>query len=297
MSLKQLVMMSILAVAPALVFAEPVIRDEGVAISEREFKSIVDTWTSAMRSSAGNDKGERLELINQVLMGKKIAHEADQLDEEDEGYWELQLALQSVKQKFMFRRHMDNLEMPDIAQLARERYDTRKDEYAKVPETRTSSHILLHCPSGTCDRKPLREKAAQLVAELRDGADFEDMVEEHSGDPGSKARGGKYDRWMRFGDPEVTPPYTEALFAIEEVGGYSEPVDSQFGVHIIRLDGIREGGYRPFKEVREKIASEIYNEYRNLAAKAYRSKYMISDDAFIDGEAMETIFAPYKSQD
>lgn len=279
----------------AALLADPVIKDGDVAISDAELAGIMQTWTSAMRSSAANDTGERLELLNQIVMSKKIAQQADRLTQESEGYWELKLALESVKQQFMYKRHMRQLELPDIAALTRERYDTGKDKYAKVPETRTSSHILLLCPTGTCEREPLRLQAAELVAQLRDGADFEAMVEEYSGDPGSREKGGKFDRWMRFGDPEVTPPYSEALFNIDEVGAYSEPTDSQFGVHIIRLDGIRDGGYLPFEDVRDKIASDIYNEYRTLAAKEYRASYMLSDDVFIDGEALEQLLAPYKA--
>lgn len=279
----------------AALLADPVIKDGDVAISDAELAGIMQTWTSAMRSSAANDTGERLELLNQIVMSKKIAQQADRLTQESEGYWELKLALESVKQQFMYKRHMRQLELPDIAALTRERYDTGKDKYAKVPETRTSSHILLRCPTGACEREPLRLQAAELVAQLRDGADFEAMVEEYSGDPGSREKGGKFDRWMRFGDPEVTPPYSEALFNIDEVGAYSEPADSQFGVHIIRLDGIRDGGYLPFEDVRDKIASDIYNEYRTLAAKEYRASYMLSDDVFIDGEALEQLLAPYKA--
>lgn len=283
----------VLSFLPQLALADVIMRDEGVALTKSELEGIVATWSPEMQRSAANDKGDRLELLNQVLMGKKIVREADKLTQDDDGYWELQQALASVKQRFMFKRHMDSLEMPDIKKLARERYDTRRDEYAKIPERRKSSHILLHCPSGTCERKPLREKAAGIVEELRNGADFEEMVALHSGDPGSKDKSGEFDRWIRFGEPEVTPPYSEALFEIEEVGAYSEPTDTQFGVHIIRLDAVREGGYRPFEEVREKIASDIYGEYRKLAIKEYRQSFIISDEAFIDGDAMERLFAPY----
>lgn len=297
MLFRKLILVFALSVFSVFTTADTVVKDGEVSISEIELREVMKTWTPSMLSSAANDSGDRLELLNQLLTGKKIAREADKLTPTNDGYWELKLALESVKQQFMFRRHMASLEVPDIATLARERYDTRKDKYAKVPETRSSSHILLHCPTGTCDRKPLREKAAELVAQLRDGADFETMAEQYSGDPGSKSKGGRYDRWMRFGDPEVTPPYSEALFKIKEIGDYSDPTDSQFGVHIIRLDGIRKESYRAFDEVREKIATDIYNEYRKLSAKEYQSSFMISDDAFIDGKAIERLLAPYRDSE
>ena len=101
------------------------------------------------------------------------------------------------------------------------------------------------------------------------------------------------DRWIRFGDPGITPPYSEALFDIDEIGGYSEVTDSQFGLHIIRLDGIRESSYKSFEEVRNDIMRDLVSEQRKLAAKAVNERYFLSDEAFIDGDAMDELFEPY----
>lgn len=296
MKLWSLTVLFILSASTYSVFADPgdtVVSDGTVQISREEFEAALNSTPEKLRALSAKDLGDRFELINAMIQSRKLAAQADQLSPDSDDYWELQFQLLGVKRQFVFDRELGNFKVPNVQQLAREYYETQKVKYATKPELRKSSHILLASPPGR-PREALRERAQELLEELRSGADFSEMVERYSEDPGSKARGGALKSWMRFGDPDFTPPYSEALFAIEEVGGYSEVTDSPFGVHIIRLDGIQEGGFYEFEEVRDKIFKDIVAEYRDLATKEILARYGISDEAFIDGKAMEELFAPYK---
>jgi len=273
--------------------AEVVVSDDGVSMTREEFEAVLASSSEKIKSRAANDLGDRFELITQLMASRKLAAAADQLDENDPGYWELQFKLLGVKEQFMFKRLVAEYEAPDFDALARERYKTEKEKYARYPEVRASSHILFRSPPGR-DRTELRKKAQQVLEELRAGADFEAYVAEYSEDPGSSKRGGSLDRWIRLGDPKITPPYSGALFEIEEIGGYSEVTDSQFGLHIIRLDGIQESGLADYETVKPKIVNDLRAEYRTLAAKEVRARFNLTDDAFIDGDAMEELMAPYK---
>lgn len=273
--------------------SQVVASDGGIQITYAEFEEALAQTGDKLRALIAEDTDERLEFINGMLSVRKLAAEADDIGPDDAGYWDLQFKLLAAKEKFMFTRRMAEVELPDPEALAREYYRTRKDEYARKPETRASSHILFASVPGL-PRGELREKAQRILEELRDGADFEEYVENYSEDKGTAKRGGSLDRWIRLGDPSITPPYSGALFEIEDVGGYSDVTDSQFGLHIIRLDGIREEGYYEYQEVRSKILQDIANEFRRLAAKEVRNRYRITGDVYIDGPAMEELFAPYK---
>jgi parvulin-like peptidyl-prolyl isomerase len=220
-----------------------------------------------------------------------MAAKADKLSPDAQDYWKLQFQLQAVKKDFIFKREQSEVTMPNAKRLVEEYYKTKKDKYAKVPELRASSHILLASPPGQ-PRDGVRARAQKLLDELRAGADFKEYVATYSEDPGSKARGGALQSWMRRGDPNFTPPYSEALFDIESVGGYSEITDSPFGIHIIRLDGIKEASYKDFDEVKAEIFEDIVADYRSLVAKEVAARYNISDDAFVDGAAMDQLFSP-----
>ena len=274
---------------------ETVIADGGVTITRAEFEEILKTAAPRAVERATVDMDDRLELINALLASRRIAAEADKMTVEDDRYWELHFALIAAKRDIVLKQFMDDLEVPDLEPLAQEYYETQKDKYALVPEKRASSHILLASPPGR-DREGVRAEAARILEELEAGADWNDLVAEHSQDPGSKKRNGSLNRWVTFGEMGISPPYTEALFEIEEVGAYSRVTDTQFGVHIIRLDGMEEAYYRPYEEVRDTILADVERAFRQRAARVNRARYNITDDIYIDGEAMEELFAPYAGQ-
>lgn len=75
------------------------------------------------------------------------------------------------------------------------------------------------------------EEANQVLTRLRAGEDFAKLAQELSLDQGSAANGGDLD-W--FGRGKMVAPFEEAVFALEP-GQVSEPVETQFGFHIIQL--------------------------------------------------------------
>ncbi|MFT7288565.1 MAG: peptidyl-prolyl cis-trans isomerase C [Halieaceae bacterium] len=269
-----------------------VVSDGGVAITRAEFEAVLTASPGKIRRLAASDMGDRFELINTLISTRKLAAAADELPPTDPRYWDLQFQLQSIKAKFYFDRLLEEISVGNVEPLAREYYRTRKDEYALQNETRASSHILFRARPGE-DRVPVRESAQAVLEALRAGADFAAMVQEHSADKGTAARGGSLDRWVTLGDPTLTPPYTGALFEIESEGEYSAITESQFGVHIVRFDGVRPRHYLPFEEVSGKIMADIAMDVRRLVSKEIRSRYNVSEEAFIDGAAMEELFAPY----
>lgn len=98
------------------------------------------------------------------------------------------------------------------------------------------------------------ETANELKAELDGGADFAEVAEEHSTDPGSAANGGSLD-W--FGTGAMVPEFEDAAYSLE-VDEISEPVQSQHGFHIIQVTETREvEGQQPLEDQREALRSEI----------------------------------------
>lgn len=276
---------------------EGIVRDGAVAISRAELEQIISRWSAEMRQAAANDYGDRLELLNMALMNKKLAAMADEMTPEEHGeaYWKLHFQIQGRKRQAVIDHFLASIEVPDMSELAKERYDTEKDRFAKMPEQRLTSHILFMCPPGQCDRAELRPVADEVLEQLRAGADFEALVAEHSQDPGSKDQGGRYDTWFSLGQKGVEPRYTGGAFDIKEIGGYSGLVETQFGIHIIRLDDIREPYYKPYEEVRDTIVATLTSEFRKLAAQDFEASLAITDDAYIDGPVVDELFAPYKS--
>jgi peptidyl-prolyl cis-trans isomerase C len=280
------------------VVAQNIVEDQGVGISREELEFLVKLWTPDMQQAAANDKGDRIELINQTLASKKIAAQADAIDRssDPDAYWRYVMSVRNTKAQFVSKQYIAHLEVPDFTALAEERYKTQKKKYALVAEERFVSHILLLCGPPACVREERRPEAEDLLRQLQEGANFEELATEHSEDPGSKAKGGSFDKWFRLGEPGVEAHFTGGAYEIENVGDYSGVVETRFGFHIIRLDGLRDEHYKPYEEVKDAIAADLRREYIDLSAKDFNAGFRLTDEAVIDEAVLEDIFAPYKAQ-
>ena len=278
-------------------FAETVIEDEGVSMSMEELEVLVRHWTPDMQKAAANDPGDRIELLNMALSNKKLAEAGRKVTPEDnpERYWQNRIIVNNLERKLFVDIYMADLEIPDMSALALERYTSAPAKYALVAEARKSSHILIKCPGDGCDREGQEKLASQVLAELEAGAAFEALAEKYSDDPGSKSKGGRFDRWLQLNGENVDPHYLQGVFAIENIGDHSGLVQSQFGFHIIRLDEVKEQHYLPFEEVEPVIIEELTAEYKRLSAKELDARYRLTDKAYIDQAAMDKLFSPYKA--
>jgi parvulin-like peptidyl-prolyl isomerase len=153
---------------------------------------------------------------------------------------------------------------------ARELYLATRDRY-RVGDQVAASHILF----GSKGRS--REDALKLAqdarAKLVAGADFNTLAKQVSDDPSAKQNGGHIDYFDR---KQMDPAFSNAAFALKNVGDLSEPVLSSFGYHVIRLDGRRAGRIKSFDEVKDAILAEERGKF--IAAQRDETLAAIRDD-------------------
>jgi peptidyl-prolyl cis-trans isomerase D len=136
----------------------------------------------------------------------------------------------------------------------RARYERDKAIYV-TPENRRASHILITVDDATDDAQALA-LAKDVYARAKAGGDFAALAKQYSKDTASAAKGGDLD----WAGPEVyAKEFSDKLFSMKQ-GEISEPVKTQFGYHIIRLDGIRPESGRSFEQVRAELAATLRNE-------------------------------------
>jgi len=134
-------------------------------------------------------------------------------------------------------------------------YDNNRDRY-KVDERVKVRHILIKADQGASkeEKAKARMKAADLLKQIRGGANFADLAKKNSDDPGSAAKGGDYD-WIGRG--QTVKPFEDTAFA-QKAGEISEPVETQFGYHIIQTIAKEPSRVKPFEEVK----ADMLTEYR-----------------------------------
>jgi peptidyl-prolyl cis-trans isomerase D len=135
-------------------------------------------------------------------------------------------------------------------------YEERKRSLTKQ-EKRRASHILIQLASDADEEAvaAARAKADELKARLDAGERLESLAKTYSDDPGSKEQGGDLGY---FAKGDMVPAFDEAVFGME-VGQISDPVRSQFGFHIIRLDDIQASEIPSLDEVRPELEAELKN--------------------------------------
>ncbi|MGB5440441.1 MAG: peptidylprolyl isomerase [Gammaproteobacteria bacterium] len=101
-----------------------------------------------------------------------------------------------------------------------------------------------------------REEAVDVIAALEGGADFSELAMEKSTGPSGK-NGGTLG-WFAAG--QMVKPFSDATAALEAGSYTSEPVETQFGWHVIILDESRDITPPPFDDVKERLKLLIVNQ-------------------------------------
>ena len=133
-------------------------------------------------------------------------------------------------------------------------YEDNPDRY-RQPGSRSVSHILLSVSPDAVDAQidQVRRSASEIVARARGGESFASLAEVNSDDKGSAKRGGELGV-IRPGT--MVKPFEDAVFVMGE-GEISEPVRTQYGFHVIRLDRITESTVQSLDQVRSEIKAEV----------------------------------------
>ena len=138
---------------------------------------------------------------------------------------------------------------------AEDYYNANSDRFMGE-ETVSASHILV----------ATEEEAKEIYGRIAGGeSTFEAEALAHSTCP-SKANGGNLGE---FGRGQMVPEFDKAVFAMEVGEITREPVKTQFGYHLIKLNEKNEARVTPLEEIREELKSVLLDEKRQ---RAYESK-------------------------
>jgi len=120
-------------------------------------------------------------------------------------------------------------------------YDEAVGQMSKEPEVR-ARHILVET----------EDEAKAVLAELKKGADFAELAKSRSKDPGS-AEGGDLGYFTK---DQMVPEFSEVAFKLDK-GALSDPVKSQFGWHIIKVEDKREKQPPEFDKVKDQLETYV----------------------------------------
>lgn len=167
---------------------------------------------------------------------------------------------------------------------ARSYYNSHPKEFI-VPERTHARHILLKVPpdADAAKREEIKKKAEELFARLKMGEDFSKVAEAESQDEATSKKGGD----LGFFSKGTMNPELEKAASALEVGAVSEPVLTDQGYEILKVDEKQPEKEVPFDLAKEKIVSKILEENarkktERVAEDFYEQVYRSED---LDGQS------------
>jgi peptidyl-prolyl cis-trans isomerase C len=161
-------------------------------------------------------------------------------------------------------------------------YDDNPDKF-KSPERVRAAHILIstqdpvtHQPVAPEAKKEKLKLANELKARAEKGEDFAALAKQYSDDPGSKNKGGEY----TFPRGKMVPEFEAAAFSMK-VNQISDPVETQFGYHVIKLLEKLPASTEDFAKAEPDIRDYLTQKEAEKGLPAYLAKLKTGADVKI----------------
>lgn len=272
------------AISPAAP-ASPAVPDDKVVVSvgdmkitALEFNEIVDTLPEQNRAAVrGPAKKEFGQFLMRVLM---LAEEGRnrKLDQSPEFQTQQKFQAENLLAQKTFNQIGETIKVDD-AEL-HSYYDAHKQEFEQV----RARHILIRVAGSPSPAEPGKKdltdaealaKAQEIRKKLVDGADFAQLAAAESDDTGSKTKGGDLGF---FAHGRMVAPFEQAAFSMR-VGEISDPVKSQFGYHIIKVEARKS-----FEDSKPQIEQRVRADKAQKLLEEMQKK----DNATLDPEFFGT---------
>lgn len=256
-------------------------------ITAKQFDEIVDALPEQYKAQARGPM--KRQMAEQIASVKLLAQEAKKRGLDKDAALQARLKLQedNLLAGAAFNDIVKNTPVDDAA--LQKQYEARKSEY----ETAEARHILIKfkgspVPSREGQKELTEEEALAKVQEIRKrllaGEDFAEIAKKESDDAGSGANGGSLGN---FGRGQMVPAFEEAAFKLP-LNQVSEPIKTQFGYHLIRVD---KRDAKSFEQVREELAGKMKPDMAKVSVDKMRESQVKLDDTFF-GPATPVAPAP-----
>ncbi len=180
--------------------------------------------------------------------------------------------------------------LPNLENLARERYEVNKASYVNPAGIRVS-HILfkVNVEDPKSADAVVKERAEQVLARLRNGEDFGKLAQEFSEDFGSARNNGELPGWTTPG--KLVPQFEAAAYALKP-GEISGLVRTRFGYHIVLLLETKEARQQSFEEVKGQIMAMLRSELLGREREEWMKQYQGVKPIVLDDATLEALRKP-----
>ncbi len=241
----------------AIVIAHPT-----APLTEADIVAEIASWPAARSSQLRTSPALAESLARELHLRRLVAERQRKQGVDQSAPVAVALRLQSERQLFdAFLQDVDARlpGEPVLERLAAEDYKANPDKFRSGEELRVR-HILIRTSRALVDQG--RELAQSLLRRAKAGEPFDALAREYSDDAGSAEKGGD----LGFiGRGKTVAEFEKAAFALSSPGDLAPIFESQFGVHVVRLEERRPPKPMSFEEVKGQLVDAIRMKLRNQA--------------------------------
>jgi peptidyl-prolyl cis-trans isomerase C len=250
-------------------------------ITADQFEAFVDALPEQYRAQARGPM--KRQVAQDLVRVKLLAAEARRrgLDQNKETQGRIAFAVDNLLAGAVYKELLDKSTVDDAAM--RKHYDANKNDW----EQSQARHILVRFKGSPAPLRPGQkelsdEEALAKTQELRKkiiaGEDFGGVAKAESDDTGSGANGGELGTFKRGA---MVPAFDQVAFSLP-VGQISEPVKTQFGYHIIKVE---KRDTKTFEEAKPEIENKLRPEIaRSALENMLTNANVVYDDAYFGPE-------------
>jgi peptidyl-prolyl cis-trans isomerase C len=226
----------------------------GVAIPQSRLEFIVKARTlQGQPDSPETRKTLRDDLITEEVIAQEALKKG--LDKDPDFVTQLEMARQTALVRAYQVDYIKNHPVSDDE--LRKEYDAVK---AQMGDKEYKAHHILVGSEA---------EAKDIIARIKKGEKLEKIAQEKSLDTGSKAKGGELE-WSPAAS--YVQPFGEALTKLTKGQLTEQPVHTNFGYHVIRLDDVRPLKVPPFDEIKQNLAQRVLQRQFASAVNDLRGK-------------------------
>lgn len=232
----------------------------GQEVTEAEFNAFLNAIPQQQREALDNPAGKR-QIADEIVRMKTLEQEAKRLGVENDA--EVKTQLELLRTQVIAQHALQKIVEQKKEAALRHAFDNEKKNAL------TLRHIVVAYQGGMVQPRQggprseadAMEKAKQIAARIRGGADFSDLAKKESDDPDSAQRGGTLGP-VRI---DQLPPDVAAVVKTLKPGEVSSPVKTQLGIHLFTVSEPTLEDMRPALE--QQVQSQIAREELDRLSK------------------------------
>ncbi|MDU5570305.1 MAG: peptidylprolyl isomerase [Peptoniphilus harei] len=212
----------------------------GKKITGVDYNLFIDSLNPQLKQYFGGEEMNK-DVVNELVYQTLLYEDAIEkgMDKEDEFTQVVEKTRESMLKTYALGKLLATVKVTDDD--IKKFYEDNKEAF-KENESANASHILVE----------EEDKAKEIYEKIKNGEDFAALAREFSTCP-SKEKGGDLGTFTKG---QMVKEFEDAVFN-GEVGRVTEPVKTQFGYHIIKVNEKNEGRDLDFDEVKDKIAEQV----------------------------------------